>query len=411
MSYGTINGINLDSSSSSYYTHINNPGGNSPTPGTLNNGDEATVLDEINVSGADYTVNNLFYPDGVSSDMDKQHYIKFFINVRSKSKFLVDSQTKARDEFKSVMSSDNENIKKLRSKENRISAAGGKNAAESGFLASGGKVGAAALAAVGILNKSIIGTLVGGAAGATATVAGLKEEEVKEVVANSDLKPDEPVRITDVITLHIQDRPAVNYSAQYTEDSLGTLGGLLGRTDVSNIKNSGDLPQLGKEAGQAAALQLLNTVGGIGGSIVNSRRLLETGIKNITNPFREQFFERVDFRTFNFRHTFMPKNEKEANSVKAIINQFKFHMHPELVGTKNLMFLYPSEFNIKYMYRETENEYFNRISTCVLEDMNVEYGGDIFSTFDDGKPVEVNMTLRFKELELLTKERIKEAGL
>ena len=40
--------------------------------------------------------------------------------------------------------------------------------------------------------------------------------------------------------------------------------------------------------------------------------------------------------------------------------------------------------------------------------MSVEYGGDIFSTFSDGKPVEVNLTLKFKELELLTKERILE---
>lgn len=388
---------------------IDNPGGNSPSQESLNNGEQATGLDEITVSGADYKVNNLFYPDGVSSDMDKQHYIQFFINVRSKSKFLVDSEAKARGEFKAMMAKDNARVKELRSKQNRITDAA--NAAAGGTGASAGKLGAAALAAVGIVNKSILGSLVGGAAGLAGGVIGAEQEEVKKAIANSDLVPDEPVRITDVITLHIQDRPAVNYSAQYTEDSLGTLGGLLGRTDVSQIKNSGDLPQLGKEAGQAAALQLLNTVGGIGGSIVNSRRLLETGIKNITNPFREQFFERIDFRTFNFRHTFMPKNQTEANNVRSIINQFKFHMHPELVGTKNLMFLYPSEFDIKYMYRENENDYFNKISTCVLEDMNVEYGGDIFSTFEDGRPVEVNMTLRFKELELLTKERIKEAGL
>ena len=69
---------------------IDNPGGNSPSQESLNNGEQSTGIDEITVSGADYKVNNLFYPDGVSSDMDKQHYIQFFINVRSKSKFLVD---------------------------------------------------------------------------------------------------------------------------------------------------------------------------------------------------------------------------------------------------------------------------------------------------------------------------------
>ena len=104
----------------------------------------------------------------------------------------------------------------------------------------------------------------------------------------------------------------------------------------------------------------------------------------------------------------MPKSESEAKKVRDIIRMFKFHMHPELAAGKGLFFLYPSEFEIKYFYRGKENEYFNKISTCVLEDMNVEYGGDIFATFETGEPVEVNMTLRFKELEVLTKERIAE---
>ena len=43
--------------------------------------------------------------------------------------------------------------------------------------------------------------------------------------------------------------------------------------------------------------------------------------------------------------------------------------------------------------------------------MYVEYGGDIFATFEDGEPVEVNLSLRFKEIELLTKENILTRGL
>tara|TARA_R110000822_G_C14931228_1_gene452560 strand:- start:268 stop:522 length:255 start_codon:yes stop_codon:yes gene_type:complete len=82
-------------------------------------------------------------------------------------------------------------------------------------------------------------------------------------------------------------------------------------------------------------------------------------------------------------------------------------MMPEM-GFKNLFFIYPSEFEIKYYFKNQENIYFDRISTCVLEDMSVEYGGDIFATFANGNPVEVNMSLKFKELELMTKERIKE---
>jgi hypothetical protein len=81
-------------------------------------------------------------------------------------------------------------------------------------------------------------------------------------------------------------------------------------------------------------------------------------------------------------------------------------MHPE-ISAGGLFYIYPSEFNIVYYYAGKENPHLNKISTCVLEDMNVDYGGSNgFNTFNDGMPSEINITLRFKELETLTKERI-----
>ena len=72
----------------------------------------------------------------------------------------------------------------------------------------------------------------------------------------------------------------------------------------------------------------------------------------------------------------------------------------------------PNTFDIKYMYVGRENQYLHKISTCVLENMNVTYGGDRYKTFDgneDGAPpVETTMTLNFKEMELITKQRAQE---
>ena len=72
----------------------------------------------------------------------------------------------------------------------------------------------------------------------------------------------------------------------------------------------------------------------------------------------------------------------------------------------------PNTFDIKYMYVGRENQYLNKISTCVLESMNVTYGGDRYKTFDgneDGAPpVETTITLNFKEMELITKQRAEE---
>ena len=82
-------------------------------------------------------------------------------------------------------------------------------------------------------------------------------------------------------------------------------------------------------------------------------------------------------------------------------------MHPEL-SQNGLFYIYPSEFEIVYYYREAENENFHKMSTCALTDMAVDYGGDQFSSFRDGSPVEYTLTLTFKELEVMHKDRIAE---
>ena len=94
------------------------------------------------------------------------------------------------------------------------------------------------------------------------------------------------------------------------------------------------------------------------------------------------------------------------------MNKWEFAIGPELGliqryvegSTLNLNTAINGE--IRYFFKNGENTYFDKISTCVLKNMNVDYGGDIFSSFDDGIPVEINLTLQFQELELLTKERI-----
>ena len=60
-------------------------------------------------------------------------------------------------------------------------------------------------------------------------------------------------------------------------------------------------------------------------------------------------------------------------------------MLPEIVGdvTTSRTFITPDVFDIKYMMSDgKENEYINKISTCVLENMNVKYGGDRYQAFD-----------------------------
>jgi hypothetical protein len=61
------------------------------------------------------------------------------------------------------------------------------------------------------------------------------------------------------------------------------------------------------------------------------------------------------------------------------------------------------------MFSNVENSYLHKIAECVLESMNVTYGGDRYKTFEANSngapPVEVSITLNFKEMDLITREK------
>jgi hypothetical protein len=109
----------------------------------------------------------------------------------------------------------------------------------------------------------------------------------------------------------------------------------------------------------------------------------------------------------------MPRSQEEANEIKKIINAFKFNMLPEMPnGLRGRQMTVPNTFDIQYMYQNAENNYLHKISTCYLESMDVKYGGSRYKTFDgnaDGAPpVETSLSLEFKEIELITRERAQE---
>jgi len=111
----------------------------------------------------------------------------------------------------------------------------------------------------------------------------------------------------------------------------------------------------------------------------------------------------------------MPKSEAEATNVDRIARMFRFYMAPSFdgdIGSSRTMIV-PATFDISYYYAEgQENHFLNKVSTCVLESANVTYGGDrvqFFRPHSDGNgapPVETNIELQFKELELITREKL-----
>jgi hypothetical protein len=346
----------------------------------------------------DYEIGTLEYPDGLKTKPDLQHYVAFFINVRDKGR-LGKNTSSNKDYYVSREEQDRINILNAegspRLQPQDVAAAtqtlGNNIAAISAATYAVGRIGA------GVRRKELLG-LAAGTLGAA-----LGGKLVKNLFQSLNLPQfaDGGVsRLKEVITLHLEDRPSVSYKTNYNNGAdMGFLTGLL--IQGSAAASAGTLKQMEPEI-QARALSQLAKL-----PVLNNLRELSTRLK--TNPFREVLFESVGYRAFSFKYRFFPKNKSESQKIYNLINTFKIHMHPELSGGK-LFYLYPSEFDIQYYYKDQENNYLNRFARCALTDLNVEYGGEQFATFEDGSPVEIGLSLTFQELEQMTSEGIEKHG-
>jgi hypothetical protein len=339
-----------------------------------------------------YNVSKLKYPLQVGAAADLKHYMVFFINIRGKSK--------AQDFGRKTQ------ITPIG--QQRLTSQGQTNAAAGlGGAAVGLGVGAALSRLIGRNGaksvasrvQQIVTTGVGGAAGYS-----LFQN------ANDAFKvfvPDKTFRIDTAIMMAVNEKPSVKYGVDYDAKDLGVaLGYLAGGAGGAEALTAQSTAELARNVG----INLANIPAGIAnafGGKLEIGEALALGAGIAPNPFREQIFRNVDTRTFQFDYKFLPRSEAEAESIKSIIHKFKYHMHPE-ISTGGLFYVYPSTFDIAYYFNGQENKNIHKISTCVLERMSVDYGGQGFHSFEDGVPTEINMRLEFRELEVMTKERIEQ---
>jgi hypothetical protein len=226
-------------------------------------------------------------------------------------------------------------------------------------------------------------------------------------------------RITDSVAIYLPSDVKSDVQATYRGSEMGLLGFLaLGGGDMLNQIKERDfegaaenflgmseraLSEMIKKAGIAAI-----SLGTEGATEVFDKIFGQT-----PNPFLEVAFQNLGLRKFDYTFNFKPRSAEETEEVKAIIQLFRFHMTPELRGTNHRYMTLPSTFDIHYMYQSnpesaTENTFYNKIATCVLEGCDVDYTPTGVKSFESGAPTEISMRLSFKETELLTKQKINE---
>jgi hypothetical protein len=274
--------------------------------------------------------------------------------------------------------------------------------------ASSGKdlVGKTSGALVGVANGFAAGALAGGALAEATTT--LVSNDYTKITFGQPAK-----RLKEAIVLYTPQQLSVRYGMQWSEEEMDIATAMATNPELANQLNA---VQNQNKSGGGQASDKAGGVARAAGNVIAAEILkknagLSAASRTAGNPRKEQIFKGVDYRRFTFDYQFYPKSAIEAQAALNIIWLFKYHMHPEFKDANNFVYVYPSEFDIEYFINGSPNDKLNKISSCVLTEMNVNYSPNgVFSTFPDGTPTQINMTLNFVELETLTKERI-EAGL
>ena len=353
----------------------------------------------------------LAYPFTVDEDEQQGHYIMFNIYLHGKGKLVTpktakQSATEARDIMAAEFGVDDFRINPFAAKQ---AFAASTEEGEVGEEFNFDESNMANIVHGGMTNK-VTSSFVGGSA----------EGKINRSIQLSQLGPRQKQK---TIALYMPPTVDVNYTVNYADEEIGSLAmagneviqGFVRGTDVlSKLQGmiSDKVAGIGGEALQSFVENTAETFAG------GAKALFELNRGTVITPRMELMFDGVGRRSFSFTFSFIPKNQDESRTVENIIFQFKKFMMPEYSNpeTRREMNI-PATFEIDYYYRNTRNDFINRISTCFLKTMDVKYGGDRYTTYpatftEGGKyglpPQKSTMTLNFQELEILSRDHIEE---
>jgi len=336
------------------------------------------------------SVSTFSYPMDVQQNFQNGHYMLFYVNVQDKTKYQYQSANGVDigDYQEKVIGIEEKTGKKI------IAKGKGANSAEVAYqknraMKSGKHLQQDKFLESGELNRKA-------------------KKGVTSLFNNTR-------RIQESIALYLPPNVEDNTTAGYNDMRTG-LAGYLAATgidlrgkDAEAISKS--VVASGGQLLDAAAKKAVSELAEVALGAEGTTELINKAFGQADNPYMEVLFDAMALRTFTYNFNFAPKNEQEAIEVKKIIQIFRFHMTPELRGGQSRFLGLPSQFDIHYMFLSkdgvaSENNFYNKIATCVLQNCAVNYTPNGVKSFEDGGPTTTTMTLTFKETELLTKDKI-----
>jgi len=198
------------------------------------------------------------------------------------------------------------------------------------------------------------------------------------------------------VVLNLPKAYSISDNFIYEEFSLNNLQSLF-MESVENFENF-----------KSSAIESLGTTGvtlaaNLGGDTI--RGLINRGRGQVFNPKQFTLFKSPGLRQFGFSFQFIPENLEEVKTVSQILLYFRKNSYPgtSVGGTE---FTIPSFFNILI----TNASNIIKIPPCACTSISTNYNQTRLSYLRDGDgsffPSEIELTLGFQEIEVITREKI-----
>ena len=205
----------------------------------------------------------------------------------------------------------------------------------------------------------------------------------------------------DVIVLGMNTGLQLNDNLSYTENNFAMVKGIL----------EGNMLATFFPKAVAGGLGAVDTVGKVVGADLNSEQAFNSIIGAVSNPRKEMTFEGVQIRTYDMSFNFSPRSREEAEAALQVVRMFRFHAYPE-VSPNRAFYSFPSEFEIHpFIVRDgvsRENTKLPKFPRAYLTSVSTNYTpNDYMTSFEDGTPTQLSLSLSFQEAEALSRNHIK----
>ena len=224
-------------------------------------------------------------------------------------------------------------------------------------------------------------------------------------------------KLVKTIALYFPPSVQQTYNLSYNEQEISRQAAF-GASVIQGFMAQGATTEAFKDAVDPAMAGLKSVVNQMGIAALDqvaagSSALIALNRGKVLAPKMEVMFENIGKRSFSYSFTFTPSSEQEADEIDKIIKAFRFHASADYADDFGFELTIPDQFEIEYYTQNNSpNGYLHKIGTCVLESVDVTYGGDKMTWHETNAkgapPTKTTLALSFKELMTVTKSAIED---